>query len=364
MDAGIGAGRRCLTLVGLAVVTACGTPAVDLSAPSVDGNPFASLVQCRDAPYVGVFRGFSEEGLAHERNGSTPSSDVYGLAADGSVTRITTDLGSYDYGLSADGLSIFVSPEPDQTGPEPEDVATPDQLVRIDAVSGERSVVLEGFPVGPVAVSPGGSVVAVTDLVESSSPGVSYARLALANPDESRDVTRIPGFDAASEQVDLSPVWSPDGISLAYIALLTDNSREIRIVDVPTGEERAVYTHDGSVGSLLGLTWSADGLSLLTTHSGLTTETQQDYSHAIAIDVVTQRSLTVLENAPTDLVYAARDASRLMAVSSSADGNSTIVQTWTRVDGQKYHLTSSAPIGEDVGLVAGQGLVLAACALT
>lgn len=161
----VGLRARWLAFVGMTVLlSGCGAPAGEVNAPAVDEAPFGMLVQCGEAPYIGVFRGFTEEGLATERSGSSPSSDVYGLRPDGSAERLTTDLGSYDFGISADGLTVFASPAPEAIDPRPEDTIFPDRVVAIDLRTGERSVLVEIPGLLYVVPSPAGSQLAVTSL--------------------------------------------------------------------------------------------------------------------------------------------------------------------------------------------------------
>lgn len=61
--------RATMGCVGLVVLlSACGVRAGEPTAPVVDEAPFGGLVQCGDMPYVGVFRGFTDEGLVTEKD--------------------------------------------------------------------------------------------------------------------------------------------------------------------------------------------------------------------------------------------------------------------------------------------------------
>src|SRR3954470_19925310 len=89
--------RAGTVLVGVVALVSAGAHAVGappLGAPAasrVDGAPFAGLARCGDQPFVAVFRGFTAEGQQVEQAGSSPSSDIYGVLPDGSVSPVTTD---------------------------------------------------------------------------------------------------------------------------------------------------------------------------------------------------------------------------------------------------------------------------------
>src|SRR4051794_31251973 len=148
---------RCATagtmLVGVvAVVSGCahsaGAPTLGAPAASrVDGAPFAELARCGDQPFVAVFRGFTAEGERVERAGSSPSSDIYGVRPDGSVSPVTTDLGSYDSGIAADAATVYASPS---AAADATLASTPsaDRVVAISPATGRQTAVLEAPDVG------------------------------------------------------------------------------------------------------------------------------------------------------------------------------------------------------------------------
>lgn len=346
--------RWLVSAVLIVLLAGCSGDAGDGGPPVVDAEPFAGLQQCGDAPYVGLFAGLTDEGLMKERNGSKPSWDVYGVRPDGSVVRVTMDLLSYDFAISADGLTVFASPEPDQIGPRAGDTATPDQLIAIDAMTGEQNVLIATAYIGSLAVSPDGSQVAVTVPTELDSTLYFSARLTLLALDESGELTRLPDFDPELRQVDRNPVWSPGGQSLAYIAALPDHSNEVRVLDVETGEERVVYRHPGQDGYLASLAWSPDGRRLLTNEIN---------NSAIEIDAEGGTAAIVLDGVRGDLAYSALDGSQITAIPEVEIGSPLLAQTWTRGPDGVFQLTSSHRIGTDVGLVTGNSLVIADCAL-
>lgn len=355
-----------LAFLGLtALISGCGAPSGKANPPAVDQEPFANLLQCSEAPYVGVFRGFTQEGLANERNGSAPSWDVYGLRPDGSAERITTDLGSYDFGISADGLTIFVSPSPEQTGPRPEDTSTPDQIVAIDIRTGEESVLLEVPGLLAVVPSPDGSQLAVTSLTGADpSLGTGDSRLAIFDLNDRGGLKPVPGFEEGSNQVDRNPVWSPDGLSLAYIASLSNSSNEIRVVDMGSAEERVAYTDDAKEGSLLSLDWSLDGRFLLMLDSGIRRDSGERFDNVIEIDIESKGSTVVLYAAVGgDLSYSSSDGSRITSVFTLELGAPVLAQSWTRGEDGTYLMTSSAEVGKDVGLVGADRLAIPDCAI-
>lgn len=338
----------------------CAERPSDGNAVAVNGAPFAGLSPCSDAPFVGFVGGVTAEGELLHQPGSSPSGDIYGIRPDGSLARVTTDLGSYRFDVSADGRTVFASPALRMLGPEATSVAadpSSDEIVAIDARSGRQSVVVEAPGLAEVAVAPDGHHLAV---ITQYQGGVTsrYSRIALVRL-ETGELLRPPGFDPLAEQVDRFLAWRPDGRQLAYVAatLTTD---DVRVLDPETGAERVVHR---SEESLFGLNWSPDGRRLSTTGTTLLDAESAAQRGGLEIDVDTGAVRMVIEDdVPSGQVYTAADGSAVTSVDPPAAGP-VLARTWTRGDGDEFGLTSSAPIGADQGLVSAGGLVVPRCAL-
>src|SRR3954454_762708 len=151
--------RTGLVLLGIAALaSACapvdGDEPPDPRAPAqVDGAPFAGLARCGDQPFVAVLRGFTAEGGLVEKPGSSPSSDIYGVRPDGSVSPVTADLGSYEFGITADAATVYASPSA-AAGATLASTPSADRVVAISPATGRQTAVLEAPDLGAVTPAP------------------------------------------------------------------------------------------------------------------------------------------------------------------------------------------------------------------
>ncbi|MGH2549069.1 MAG: TolB family protein [Thermomicrobiales bacterium] len=221
--------------------------------------------------------------------------------------------------------------------------ATPDTLSPQHYVAGERSRLLELSPSGELVAGinddeelcsfevPSGDEIACVD-VRQQKISVDFESISWA-PDSSAFVFSVPAFAyftdgdlwmfdantgdlnnltddgiegklpltgdlAAGEvmNVDVAPVWSPDGASIAFSrSIITaetglDAPNELWVLDVASGDAKRVATVDeNSIGVLYyGLLWSPDGQMLYATYNFYSdVDPDHDASGVHAIDLAT-----------------------------------------------------------------------------
>lgn len=359
--------RTAVLLLGATVlVSACASTLDDapLEASRADGAPFARLVPCGDHPFVAVFRGFPAEGLQVQGPGSSPSSDIYAVRPDGSVSPATTDLGSYEFGIAADAATIYASPSPvvvSSTGLTP----PADPVVAIALATGRQTVVLEAPDVGGVAPDPSGSRLGLTVFTVGEQPGAGATEPALVDlpaVSDPRSLAPATARGTASAVVatrDLT--WSPDGRRLAFVTTLPDATQEVQVADAETGESTTVHRSDATT-ALLSLDWSPDGRTLLAVEGRPPTAGGTPRDRVVEIDVATGRSAIVLRGVRGDVVYSAADGSRLTMLDNGPE-SSPVARTWSRTAGGRFVETSAAEVGTDLGLVSADRLDIPRCAL-
>lgn len=330
----------------------------------VDGAPFARLVPCGDQPFIAVFRGFTADGELVQGPGSSPSSDIYGVRPDGSVSPVTTDLGSYEFGIVADATTVYASPA--AAGESSAARTTPaDKVVAIGLATGRQQVVLEAPDVGGVAPDPDGSRLGLTVFTAGEQPGAGSSTAALvdlpavAAPRSLAPETARSAGPAVVATRELT--WSPDGRWLAFVATLPDASQEVQVVDATTGGSTTVHRADAAT-ALLALDWSPDGTRLLAVEGRAPTAAGAPRDQVTEIDVATGRSATVLRGVRGDLVYSAADGSRVTMLDNSTE-SSPVARTWSRTAGGRFVATSVAEVGADLGLVSADRLEIPRCAL-
>ena len=369
-------------LLGIALLVSACAPTIGAESPDspdalrVDRAPFAALAQCGDQPFVAVFRGFTADGELVEKAGSSPSSDIYGVRPDGSVSPVTTDLGSYEFGIADDAATIYASPDPSPSvsaPPSAADVTTvapspsADRVVAIAPASGQQTLVLEAPDVGAVAPAPDGSRLGLTVFTAGEQPDVGTSAPALVDlPAVSAPRSLAPDAAAArrAEPVVVATrelTWSPDGQRLAFVATLPDATQEVRVADAVNGDSTTLHRVDAAI-ALLSLDWSPDGTTLLTVEGRAPTNAGRSRDRVVEIDVATGRSAIVLRGVRGDLVYSAADGSRLTMLDNSPE-SSAVARTWSRNPGGRFVETSAAEIGADVGLVSADRLDIPRCAL-
>ncbi|WP_156388053.1 PD40 domain-containing protein [Cellulomonas sp. Root137] len=368
---GVQPARTGVLLVGLAALlsacapTSAGGPIDAPGAPHVDTAPFAGLAQCGDQPFVAVFRGFTAEGALVEQLGSSPSSDIYGVRPDGSVAPVTTDLGSYEFGIAADAATVYASPAP---AVAPTAALTPptDPVLAIAPATGEQTLVLEAGDVGAVAPAPDGSQLALTVFSAAEPPGTGaelpvLVDLPAASAARSLAPTAATGRAGPVAVVTRELTWSPDGRQLAFVTTMPDASQEIRIADASTGETTTRHRSDAMI-ALLSLDWSPDGMTLLAVEGRAPTDAGLSRDRAVEIDVASGRSSVVLRGVRGDLVYSAADGSRLTMLDNSSE-SSAVARTWSRGPGGRFVEISSSEIGSDLGVTSADRLDIPRCAL-
>ncbi|GEK21023.1 hypothetical protein CXY01_15430 [Cellulomonas xylanilytica] len=362
-------------------MSAC-APTIDADSPDApqalraDGAPFAGLTQCEGQPFVAVFRGFTADGELMEKAGSSPSSDIYGVRPDGSVARVTTDLGSYEFGIADDAATIYASPDPSPPASPPPSTAdattvTPsppaDRVLAIVPASGQQTLVLEAPDVGGVAPAPDGSRLGLTVFTAGEQPDVGTSAPALVDLPAVAAPRSLPPAASAARRAEPAAVatreltWSSDGQRLAFVATLPDATQEVRVANPVNGDSTTLHRSD-AMTALLSLDWSPDGTTLLTVEGRAPTEAGRSRDRVVEIDVATGRSAIVLRGVRGDLVYSAADGSRLTMFDNSAE-SSTVARTWSRSRGGRFVETSMAEIGADVSLVSGDRLDIPRCAL-
>ncbi|GEL97761.1 hypothetical protein CTE05_13080 [Cellulomonas terrae] len=363
-------------------MSAC-APAVDTEsgdspdARRVDRAPFAALAPCGDQPFVAVFRGFTADGELVEKVGSSPSSDIYGVRPDGSVSPVTTDLGSYQFGIADDAATIYASPDPSpssSTSRSTADVTTvapspsADRVVAIATASGQQTLVLEAPDVGAVAPAPDASRLGLTVFTAGEQPDVGTTAPAVVDlPAVSAPRSLAPDTGAARRAEPVVVVtreltWSSDGQRLAFVATLPDATQEVRVADAVTGESSSLHRSDATT-ALLSLDWSPDGTTLLAVEGRAPTNAGRSRDTVVEIDVATGRSTIVLRGVRGDLVYSAADGSRLTMLDNGPE-SSAVARTWSRTPGGRFVQTSTATIGADLGLVGADRLDIPRCALS
>jgi hypothetical protein len=331
----------------------------------VDGAPFARLVPCGDQPFVAVFRGFAAQDELAEGPGSSPSSDIYGVRPDGSVSPVTTDLGSYEFGISADATTVYASPS-SSVVPAAARTGAGDRVVAIALATGRQTVVLEAPDVGAVAPEPHGARLGLTVFAEGEQPGSGASTPALVDLPPAAAPRGLAATTTRRAEPDVVATgeltWSPDGRGLAFVATLPDATQEIRVADAETGATRTVHRSDATA-ALLSLDWSPDGTTLLTVEGRAPTRAGASRDRVVEIDVATGRSATVLRGVHGDLVYSAADGSRLTMLDNSPT-SSPVARTWSRTAGGRFEPASAAEVGADLDLVSADRLDIPRCALS
>lgn len=348
------------------LLVACAAPVGPVTsrptgATRVEGAPFALLSACSGQPFVAVVRGFTAEGEVAEADGSSPSSDIFGVRPDGSVTPVTGDLGSYAFGITDDAATVYASPTP--VIPPTARAAPTDGVLAIDVVTGRRTPVVEATDVGEVAPAPDGSTLALTltppgvprDAGTSSPALVDLPAAVAPRPLEPAATSRAAPAGTATRDL----TWSPDGTRLAFVVTLPDAAQEIHVTDTAAGDTTTLHHVDATV-ALLSLDWSPDGTTLLAAEGRAPSATGRSRDQAVEIDVATGRATVVLRGIRGDLVYSAADGSRVTTIDN---GSSPVVRTWSRPAGGRFVATASAPIGADAHLVAADHLDIPRCAM-
>lgn len=368
-------------LLGIALLVSACAPTIGAESPDsphalrVDRAPFAALAQCRDQPFVAVFRGFTADGELVEKAGSSPSWDIYGVRPDGSVSAVTTDLGSYEFGIADDAATIYASPDPSPSASAPATAGvttvapspSADRVVAIAPASGQQTLVLEAPDVGAVAPAPDGSRLGLTVFTAGEQPDVGTSAPALVDlPAVSAPRSLAPDAGAArrAEPVVVATrelTWSPDGQRLGFVATLPDATQEVRVADALDGDSTTLHRVDATI-ALLSLDWSPDGTTLLTVEGRAPTNAGRSRDRVVELDVATGRSAIVLRGVRGDLVYSAADGSRLTMLDNSRESYA-VARTWSRTPGGRFVETSAAEIGAEVGLVGADRLAIPRCAL-
>ena len=301
-----------------------------------------------------------------EKPGSSPSSDIYGVRPDGSVSPVTTDLGSYEFGIAADAATVYASPSP-AVAPTVEAAPPADRVVAIDPATRRQTVVLEAPDVGGVAPAPDGSRLGLTVFTAGKAPGAGASAPAVVDLPASAAPRSLAPAAASANRAEPVVVatreltWSPDGLRLAFVTTLPDASQEVRVVDPATGDSTTLHRVDGTI-ALLSLDWSPDGTTLLTVEGRAPTDAGRSRDRVVEIDVATGRSAIVLRGVRGDLVYSAADGSRLTMLDNGPDA-SAVARTWSRTAGGRFAETSVGEIGADVGLMSADRLDIPRCAL-
>lgn len=335
-----------------------------LAAPVAEGAPFAGLAPCDGQPFVAVFRGFTVEGQAVEKPGSSPSSDIYGVRPDGSVAQVTSDLGDYEFGITDDAATVYASPSPTVVATDA--LAAPaDHVVAIAPSSGRQTVVLEAPDVGAVAPAPDGSRLGLTVFVAGGPSGVGASVPAVVDLPAPATAHAVPpaaaGTTEAAVVATRELTWSPDGQRLAFVVTLPDATQEVRVADPTTGGGTTVHRVDATV-ALLSLDWSPDGTTLLTVEGRAPTAAGVSRDRAVEVDVASGRSTVVLRGVRGDLVYSAADGSQVTMLDNSPE-SSAVARTWSRALGGRFVATAAAQVGGDVGVVSADGLDVPRCAM-
>ena len=361
--------RTGTALLGIAILmSACASNlgTEPREAPQVDDAPFARLAPCGEQPFVAVFRGFTAEGERVEGTGSSPSSDIYGVRPDGSVSPVTTDLGSYEFGIAADAATIYASPA---AAGESSAARTPaaDRVVAIAPDGGRTTIVLEAPDVGDVAPAPDGSRLGLTVFTVGEQPGTGSSAPALVDlPAAAAPRALAPMTTARRAEPAVAATreltWSPDGQRLAFVATLPDATQEVQVADAATGASATVHRADAST-ALLSLDWSPDGTRLLTVEGRAPTPSGTPRDRVVEIDLATGRSEIVLRGVRGDLVYSAADGSRVTMLDNGSQ-SSPVARTWSRTAGGRFVATSAAEVGADLGLVSADRLDIPRCALS
>jgi hypothetical protein len=330
------------------------------------GTPFAGLTACGDQPFVAVLRGFTVEGRLVEKPGSSPSSDIYGVRPDGSVSPVTTDLGSYEFGITDDAATVYASPYPAPAPAAAALTAASDRVVAITPATGQQTVVLEAPDVGAVAPAPDGSRLGLTVFTASGAPDVGTSAPAVVDLGGATTPRSLaaPATSSRTAQVAVATrelAWSPDGRMLASVATLPDATQEVQVADATTGASTTLHRVDDAT-ALLSLDWSPDGTTLLTVEGRAPSGSGRSRDRVVEIDVATGRSTVVLQGVGGDPVYSAADGSRLTML-DDGPGESPVARTWTRRAGGRFVATSVAEIGAEVGLVGADRLDIPRCAL-
>lgn len=357
--------RSCLLTGAILLLAGCTADEND-----VDAFPFGGLVQCGDAPFVAVFSGVTAESLATPKPGDSASSNVYGIRPDGSVEPVTTDMGTYRFGIAADASTLYATPYPTLLSVGSVEPVWVDSVVTIDLRTGFRSVLAEGPAFEDVLPSPDGSRLAVTIPVPTDQPGYSNVRIAFLDTDGPGRLGDVGGFDLPPGRTVSGLVWDPDGQSLAYTNLYLDGGYDVWTVDATTGKDRVVHQGEGRVGGFHSLAWSPDGGHLLAVESGLRADDDRLLERVIEIDVASGASSVVLEGDVGQVVYSAQGGSTVTRLINGPTGSRGAesderarAQTWTRGEGGTFTLTSESEIGADLGLLSGSRLDIPACAL-
>jgi hypothetical protein len=352
---------RTLTALGLVgAVASCGTPSAgstDISAPS----PFGRVSACDGQPYVAMFNGVTQDGLDNEKPGSTPSSDIYGIRPDGSVERFTTDQGTYRFGLAADARTVYAVPYlPDRARGADQERSF--QISTVDVVSKQHTPLSPASSVADIRPSPDGSRLAIATTVMPSGAISEVAAIGVFDLSASSGSPVAASLTPEPSYTLSSLAWSPDGRSLAFIATFPDLTNELRILDLATGEERALYGRQGQSGALSSLDWSPSGKFLLTVKAMVDIAKGTDLIQAVEIDVMHKTSRLVLAGVQQALRYAAADDSRVAALVNEP-GRPPVARTWVRGADGSFELEQSTEIGKNLGIVGGTHLQVPRCAL-
>lgn len=181
------------------------------------------------------------------------------------------------------------------------------QLVRVDAktIVFQQTASRQGLAMIDTVDAEAGDLRRVhVDLGQDESPAVSSAG-ALAYMKDSATRSGYPCIYVATHCVTTAhtadgardPVWSPDGLRIAYIDYPKAGERELEILDLTNGATRIVRRFAGIVQSP---TWSPDGKTIVVASNDGTTDF---HIHLFAVDVATGAT-TALATGDTGLAAA------------------------------------------------------------
>lgn len=317
--------------------------------PTAPTVPTASA-QCGERPWIGAFVGSTE--AADDL--SPLGSDIWLLAADGTVRQITDDHVSSQPWIADDASAVlFTKREQQMVG---DAMPAGRQLWRYDVDSEESSLVHElgdqdlGVITRP-QVSPDGETVVYQS--EAADP----ARFASFLLDlGSGEVEELPQPDTSAFYGAFLPTWSPSGESIAYVLMDGDDVANppvssVRVHELGTGADREIYAAPSAQESVAELDWLPSGDHVVVGEQGV------ESSSVLVVDVQTGETRTPLMNGPSSFTLASDDASELAEVTTSrtagADLERPLLRTWRGQQVDEVEL--------DVELTYAQDLDLADC---